>query len=120
LQLRKEQRWQRVTVLANNGQLSRWLEGTDALPESLLESRELAEQVRATLAAIPDEYADVLTAKYLDDVPVEQIAHEERSTETAIRSRLARARQAFRDAFMRKDLNHRDTESTEKSQRECK
>jgi RNA polymerase sigma-70 factor (ECF subfamily) len=99
LHLRKQQRWQRVTVVANNGQLSRWLQGNDELPETLLESRELAEQVRATLSELPAEYADLLTAKYVDGLPVEQIAHEERSTGTAIRSRLARARQAFREAF---------------------
>ena len=42
-----------------------------------------------------------LTAKYLDGDPVEVIARRERSSEAAVRSRLARARQAFRLAFRR-------------------
>ena len=102
LHLRKQERWQRVTVIASNGQLSRWLDGQDPLPAETLEAKELSELVRETLAALPEDYADVLTAKYLDDVSVEQIASEERCTETAIRSRLARARQAFREAFDRR------------------
>ncbi|HLW66292.1 MAG TPA: sigma-70 family RNA polymerase sigma factor [Gemmataceae bacterium] len=102
LHLRKKQRWQQVTVLASNGRLSRWLEGQESMPADTLEARELSELVRATLGALPAEYADVLTAKYLDELSVEAIAQEERSTETAIYSRLARARQAFRDAFRKK------------------
>jgi RNA polymerase sigma-70 factor (ECF subfamily) len=43
----------------------------------------------------------VLTAKYLDGESVENIANRERSTVTAVRSRLARARQAFRQLLLR-------------------
>jgi RNA polymerase sigma-70 factor (ECF subfamily) len=99
LHLRKKHRARQVTVLATNGLLSRWLEGQEVLPDQSMEAREMAELVRTTLAELPAEYADVLTAKYVDDFSVEQIAQEERSTETAIYSRLARARQAFRAAF---------------------
>lgn len=63
------------------------------------EARELAEFVRAILAEIPAEYADALTTRYMDDVSVEQMARDERSTETAIRSRLARARSSFRARY---------------------
>jgi RNA polymerase sigma-70 factor (ECF subfamily) len=99
LHLRKKHRAQQVTVLANNGLLSRWLEGQEVLPDQSLEARELADLVRTTLAELPAEYADALTAKYVDEFSVEEIAHEERCTETAIYSRLARAKQAFREAF---------------------
>jgi RNA polymerase sigma-70 factor (ECF subfamily) len=99
LHLRNKHRAQQVTVLASNGLLSRWLEGHEVMPSDTLEARELSDFVRATLGALPAEYADVLTAKYLDDFSVEQIAQEERTSETAIYSRLARARQAFRTSF---------------------
>src|SRR5262249_55515693 len=101
---------------ASNGQLSRWLDGQDPLPAETLEAKELSEIVRETLAALPEEYADVLTAKYLDDVSVEQIAFEERSTETSIRSRFARPRQAFREMFVK----DRRTQSTQRRHEEHK
>ncbi|HEV3146986.1 MAG TPA: sigma-70 family RNA polymerase sigma factor [Gemmataceae bacterium] len=99
LHLRKKERWQRVTLIANNGRLSHWLEGQGPLPSEALEVAEISELVRATLAELPADYADVLTAKYLDETPVEEIAKDEHITETAIRSRLARAKQAFREKF---------------------
>ena len=70
------------------------------MPDAL-EAGELAQLVRATLMELPADYQSVLTAKYLDEIPVEQLAREERCTEAAIRSRLARARQAFREQFVR-------------------
>jgi RNA polymerase sigma-70 factor (ECF subfamily) len=68
-------------------------------PEAVAERAELAQLVRVTLLELPDDYEHLLTAKYLDDVSVEQLATESRSTETAVRSKLARAREAFRQAF---------------------
>ena len=50
---------------------------------------------------LPAEYETVLTARYLDGESVEHIANLERSTVTAVRSRLARARQAFRQILLR-------------------
>jgi RNA polymerase sigma-70 factor, ECF subfamily len=41
----------------------------------------------------------LLTARYLDGESVALIAGREHSSEVAVRSRLARARQAFRAAF---------------------
>jgi RNA polymerase sigma-70 factor (ECF subfamily) len=63
------------------------------------EAAEQAEFVRAVLAELPPEHCDALTARYLDDASVEQMATDERSTEAAIRSRLARARQSFRSRW---------------------
>jgi RNA polymerase sigma-70 factor (ECF subfamily) len=62
-------------------------------------SAETAELVRLTLTALPVDYETLLTAKYLDGESVETIAERERSTEAAVRSKLARARQAFREAY---------------------
>ena len=85
---------------AGNGQVLRSLRGQeDTLPEEVLASAELATLVRTTLTELPHEYEMLLTAKYLDGLPVEDIARQTRSTSTAVRSKLARARQAFREAF---------------------
>jgi RNA polymerase sigma-70 factor (ECF subfamily) len=96
------ERFQRAeTWLARgNGRLCRFLEGQEkTLPEDDLAAEELATLVRTTLAELPQEYEMLLTGKYLDSLPVEDLARQTRSTSTAVRSKLARARQAFRQAF---------------------
>ncbi|MBS0265397.1 MAG: RNA polymerase sigma factor [Planctomycetes bacterium] len=70
-------------------------------PEAALAASELATLVRTTLTELSDEHGALLTARYLDDVSVETIAGVEQSSVAAVRSRLARARQAFRDKFRR-------------------
>ena len=60
---------------------------------------DLAALVRQTLTELNDDYGSLLAAKYLDDESVEQIAAAERTTTTAVRSKLARACRAFHDAF---------------------
>ena len=99
LHFRKQQRHDRV--LANDGRLARWLDGSNPAPPDPLEAAELATLVRTTLVELSDDYAALLTARYLDGESVEQIVGRERGTETAVRSRLARAREAFRQAFAR-------------------
>jgi RNA polymerase sigma-70 factor, ECF subfamily len=88
-------------LAAGNGRVLRWLEGQPEAPADVLEAAELATLVRATLTELSTDYETLLTAKYLDGVSVEQIATRECSTVTAVRSKLARARQAFREAFMK-------------------
>ncbi|HEY7312596.1 MAG TPA: sigma-70 family RNA polymerase sigma factor, partial [Gemmataceae bacterium] len=100
LHYRKEKRHNRLRDECRNcaGPLS------SAPPVSALDSladAELANLVRATLTELPSEYGTVLTARYLDGESVEHIAGQERSTVTAVRSRLARARQAFRQILLR-------------------
>ena len=84
-------------------------EGIDALQSTDLETAELAAQVRVALDALPGNYGPLLTAKYLDGESVEVIAGRERLTETALRSKLARAREAFRRAFT---ANTKETEAS--------
>ncbi len=85
--------------LAADGTLARRLDGqADA---EALAAGELAALVRATLTELPADYEMLLTAKYLDGESVEAIAARERTTDGAVRSKLARARQAFREAFVR-------------------
>jgi RNA polymerase sigma-70 factor (ECF subfamily) len=106
LHLRKQQRHERLRqagawLAASNGRLLRWLDGHEPSPPEALVAAELVTLVRATLTELPEDYETVLTAKYLDGDSVEVIARRERSSEAAVRSRLARARQAFRLAFRR-------------------
>jgi len=58
-----------------------------------------AERLRVTLAALPDEYGSVLTARYLEETPIETLAGRLGCSAGAMRSKLARARKAFRQAF---------------------
>ncbi len=104
LHYRKQQQRDRLRDLgrrlgAGHPQVVRWLTGQQEAPPDVLESAELAALVRATLAEMPDEYAAVLTTRYLEGDTVEQIAGRADCSTTAIRSRLARARRAFRQAF---------------------
>jgi RNA polymerase sigma-70 factor (ECF subfamily) len=57
------------------------------------------EAVWQTLAALPDRQARVLELKYGDDLSVEEIAVQLGVTVTAAQSLLARARNAFREAW---------------------
>ncbi|HEV3437479.1 MAG TPA: RNA polymerase sigma factor [Gemmata sp.] len=105
LHYRKQKRHDRLKhagewLAASNGRLSRWLDGIDPTPTTLLESAELALIVRIALTELSADYESLLTAKYLDGDSIELIAGRERSTETAVRSKLARAREAFRQVFL--------------------
>lgn len=106
LHLRKQERRQRLAravawLAASDGQVLGWLDGKQPSPAEGLETAELATLVRATLAALPAEYEMLLTARYLDGEPVALIAGRENASEAAVRSKLARARAAFRAAFCR-------------------
>ena len=56
---------------------------------------------RRALAELPEHYEGVLRAKYLDRLTVEAIANARGDTLKAVESLLARARQAFREAYER-------------------
>ncbi len=100
LHLRKQDRRQRLAkAFAGNGELRRWLEGKEQAPPGALAAAELAALVRAALGELPADYALILTARYLDGETVTEIALRERASEVAVRSKLARARGAFRAAF---------------------
>jgi RNA polymerase sigma-70 factor (ECF subfamily) len=82
-------------------QLLRWLDGREASPPDVLATAELAAVVRVTLTELPDEYEALLTAFYLDGVPVADLSAQGFGSAEAVRSKLARARRAFRAAFGR-------------------
>ncbi len=109
LHYRKQERNDRLKsagdwLAASNGKLLRWLEGQEHAPAEALEAAELVTLVRATLTELSADHESLLTAKYLDGDTVEQIAGRESCTPTAVRSKLARARQAFRQAFAKYSL----------------
>jgi len=88
-----------------NGRKDDWLQGDEKAPAEVLESRELAELVRYTLEELPAEYQVLLMAKYVDGAAIQEIADQVNGSSTAVRSKLARARKAFRAVFDR--LTHR-------------
>jgi RNA polymerase sigma-70 factor (ECF subfamily) len=107
LHLRKQERRHQLThaLAANYGELQHWLEGKEPSPPAALATAELATLVRVALTELPADYGMLLTARYLDGETVALIAQRERSNDVAIRSKLARARQAFRKAFESLELN---------------
>ena len=86
---------------AGRQRIVRWLEDGQTPPADALDTAELAGMVRATLSELPTDYEVLLTGKYCDGLSVEQLAGQENCSSTAIRSKLARARRAFRLAFMK-------------------
>lgn len=84
-----------------NGQRGDWLAAEADAPPEVLASRELATLVRGALAELPAEYQTLLTAKYMEGASVERIVVETGSSSFAVRSKLARARRAFRKVFVR-------------------
>lgn len=67
-----------------------------ASPSAELERRELRATVHSTLELLPPPYGDVLEWKYLEDLPVKEIAERLELTPKAAESLLTRARKAFR------------------------
>ena len=68
-------------------------------PVNLLASRELGDLVRHCLTRLSTEYQVLLLAKYMDERPVDEIAGQLACSSVAVRSKLARARKAFRREF---------------------
>jgi RNA polymerase sigma-70 factor (ECF subfamily) len=86
-------------LAAGREQIVRWLENRQSAPPEASATAELSSLVRAALAELSAPYETLLIARYFDGAGVEQIAAQENSSSTAVRSKLARARRAFRRAF---------------------
>ncbi len=71
----------------------------EPLPEAVLERAETSELVGATLSSLPPEYRDALVQKYVDELPVAEIARRAGKNEKAAESTLHRARLAFGRIF---------------------
>jgi RNA polymerase sigma-70 factor (ECF subfamily) len=62
---------------------------------------ELKEQIGLAMTALPERYQAVLRAKYEEDLAIAEIARKWGESLKAVESLLARARGAFREAFVR-------------------
>jgi RNA polymerase sigma-70 factor (ECF subfamily) len=101
LHYRKQGRRDRLGTTGDDASLSVSTGREEAPPEALA-AAELTAQVRVTLSELSAEYEMLLTTHYLEGGTVEQLAGQANSTATAIRSKLARARRAFREAFCKR------------------
>ena len=74
--------------------------GNDRADDNVLRGERDA-KVRAALDELPAEYRDVVSLHYRDDLGLEEIASRLSTTESAIRSRLHRARSRLRSILTR-------------------
>jgi RNA polymerase sigma-70 factor (ECF subfamily) len=84
---------------AGRQQIIQWLENRQSEPSDAIVTAEVSSLVRMTLARLPEQHQTVLIARYVDGTAVDQLARQHECSSTAVRSRLARARRAFRRAF---------------------
>jgi len=70
----------------------------DSDPDALLQRADLSQLVHAALDYLPGKYARLLELKYVQELPVEEIARRLGLTLISVQSLLARARSAFREA----------------------
>jgi RNA polymerase sigma-70 factor, ECF subfamily len=74
------------------------VEGTD--PHLALDRQQQATLIQRVLDQLPPHYGSVLEWKYIEEVPVQEIAERLGMRRRAAESLLARARRAFRDALL--------------------
>ncbi len=79
--------------------LGEWLARRDASPPEALASAEAAALVRMVLGELPSDYRQLLNERYCDGTTAEGIAKQRGASAGSIRSKLARARRAFREVF---------------------
>ncbi len=96
-----------------DGEKSDWIDAGADMPPDILQSQELAVLVRLALSELPPDYQTCLLAKYVDNQPVVRIAGQMGCSEVTVRSKLARARKAFRKAF--KKITSSTAEARERS-----
>ena len=79
-----------------------WPQSPGLGPSEIAAQREVAGLVRAVLTELPIDYETLLRAKYFDGLSVDELAAQEECSIVAVRSRLARARRAFRKVFRKR------------------
>ena len=72
----------------------------ELIPDDVLARKETQELVSVTLANLPQQYQEVLTAKYLDNSSLAYIAEKRQVSIDSVKSMLRRARIAFRETFV--------------------
>lgn len=71
----------------------------EPLPDEVMECKETRELVGAALSSLPPNYREILIAKYIDDMQVNEIANRKGQGFKATESLLQRARVAFARVF---------------------
>ena len=79
--------------------LTEWFGNRHSDPPDALDSAEATTLVRSAVAQLPVDYQRLLIARYCDESSNKQIAQSSGCSLEAIRSRIARARRAFRRVF---------------------
>jgi len=79
-------------------------------PDAELDRKEVGRLVQVILDRLPAHYGDVLEWKYLDELPVKEIASRLGLSPKAAESLLTRSREAFRDGFSALALGRRRPE----------
>ena len=69
-------------------------------PDKIYENDKLRDIITSTLDNLPNGYGDILEWKYLDKLSVVQIAEKLNTSVVSIQSKLARAREAFKQVIM--------------------
>lgn len=93
-----------------------WLEGGECDPPDAAMANELADMIRDTLLQLPNDYCQLLMQAYLDSTPIRDVAAAASLSESATRSKLARARRAFRDVFVQRYGAPSDSASADQTQ----
>ena len=92
-----------VALVEDDAEVAAALESLSVLagdgPEEALRREEVGRLVHVALDRLPERYARVLEWKYVDGVPVKEIAARLELSPKAAESLLTRAREAFRDGF---------------------
>jgi len=69
-----------------------WLSSDSDLPDQILDKKQERDKVRDVLGTLPPDYRAAVVLRYWYDMSYEEIAATTRSTESAVKSRLHRAR----------------------------
>lgn len=88
--------WERIDAT-----LVQIFQSLDSAPlgDEVIAREETRDLVQMTIANLPDDYRDALERKYVRGQSLRELAVEFECSEAAAKSMLARARQAFREAF---------------------
>ena len=100
-------------------QIKRCLRGEQPDPGDAMLRAEAAGLIQGVLGQLSADHEYLLSAKYCDGDSVEEIAARKKCTTTAVRSKLARARKAFRRVLLRTapeliDIDQLDAELSDK------
>jgi RNA polymerase sigma-70 factor (ECF subfamily) len=99
------QHWRRLRIRRTDPEEPQFDDspGAGNAPESRLFQAESVTQIRLVLARLPADYAALLVAKYSEELSLAEMVELFGGTLEAVRSRLARARQEFKQQMERAD-----------------